>query len=150
MRPVVRWLRESCSYRVRIYVDDLRIDPSRFGVMENLMNAARARKTITSLLERICLTRNMEKGCWQGSRQIEHLGMLLDTSELGVYIQDHKVRRVHDMALRMLRRSHLNKRLIYFSFILRFCGVCVALTLGFLLERFYTRELYFDLSGATA
>lgn len=147
MRPLVEHMRATLGYRVLPYIDDFLVAPSRPGRASTERDARRARTRLSSLLDHLGLVRKVGKGCWEGSRQIEHLGMYLDSSKMRVFVADSKVRRVRQLAQAMLLRAQRNRRLVPVNDIRRFCGVCISLTLAFPLSRFYTRSLFFDMSA---
>ena len=120
--------------------------PSRPGRSATEMDCAGARKRLKRLFDMLGLRRHPEKGVWEGSRRLEHLGVWSNKECMRVYVADRKVKRVRKFASRILLLAQLNKRLVSVELVRRFCGICVSLLLGYPLARFYTRSLYFDLS----
>lgn len=98
------------------------------------------------ILNRLGLVCNVGKGCWEGSRQIDHLGVNLESSTIRVYVSDQTVCRVRGMARGLLSRTHRNHRLVMADHIWRFCGTCVSLTLALPISRVFTCFIFFDLS----
>lgn len=145
LRPFVRHVREKLGYRVLPYVDDFLIAPSPPGRVAGEEDCERARKELGRLMRRLGLWRHPEKGEWTGSRQIDHLGVRLDTAAMKVYVTDEKVRRVRKMAAKLLALAVRNRRLVPTALVKSFCGTAVSLMLGLPLARFYTRSLYFDM-----
>jgi hypothetical protein len=100
------------------------------------------------LFAKLGLTRHQEKRCWEGTKKIEHLGVLLDITEMRVYVTDKKVERMKRLAKELLLSSQRNIRLVSPEKLRHFCEVAVSLTLALPLARFYTRSLYWDMSLA--
>lgn len=93
------------------------------------------------------MVRKVEKDCWEGSRQIEHLGFQIDRETVKVYVRDRKVHRVRVMARHLISSSNRNQFFFSADAIRHFCGVCDSLSLAVPLSRFLTRSLYFELSS---
>lgn len=92
--------------------------------------------------------RHPDKGCWGGSRKLDHLGVHLNTEGMKVYIAEKKVEKVRALSKKILLLAQRNRRLVSLDLLRHFCGVCVSLTLALPLARFYTRSLYFDMALA--
>lgn len=145
MRPFARYMKEKYKYRVLSYVDDFLIVPSPPRLMANADDIELAQKLIPRLMRRVGLVRKFGKGQWNGGKAIDHLGMHRETNDMKVYVSASKVMRVRKLSQKLLKRVQLNRRLIPTHTIRQFCGVCISPSLPFLLTRFYTRSLYFDL-----
>lgn len=76
-----------------------------------------------------------------GRERREHLGVLLDTQEMRVYVTDRKLRHVQRMVKKLVVLAHRNRRLVPLGLLRRFCGVCFYLTLAFPMTRFFTRSI---------
>lgn len=148
MRPLVQRLREKEQYRVLAYLDDFLVAPSRVGRVSSAQDCERARRVIGQLLGRLGITRHPDKGEWEGSTRLEHLGVLIDTVEMRVFVTDAKVVRVQKWARKVIGIAARNQRLVPLDMLRSFCGLCVSLTLAMPLARFYTRSLYFDMARA--
>lgn len=147
-RPLVQYMREKCGYRVLPYIDDFLVAGSPPGRPATEQDCRRARERLTKLFASLGITRHPTKGCWKGGRQIDHLGMHVDTETMRVYVSDSKVKKVQSLASKIILRAQRNRRLVPAELLRHFCGVCVSLTLAVPLARFYTRNLYFDITGA--
>jgi hypothetical protein len=84
---------------------------------------------------------------------LEHLGVLIDTRQMRLFVTDLKVQRMRRMAQEILLSeillsSQRNRRLVAVGKLRHFCGVAVPLTLALPMARFYTRSLYWDMSLA--
>lgn len=148
MRGFVRYMREKLGYRVMPYIDDFLVISARVGRVAQESDVTDARIRVTRLIKRLGITRKVGKGCWEGSRKIDHLGVHIDSEKMRVYVSDAKVSRVQDTARKLLRQAHRNRRILPADTIRRSCGVCVSLYLALPLALFFTRSLYFDLAGA--
>lgn len=54
----------------------------------------RAGRRISELFGRVGKGRHQDKGCWEGTRQLDYLGMYLDRDAMKVYVLEAKVRKV--------------------------------------------------------
>jgi hypothetical protein len=146
MRPFIRYIREKWRYCNLPYIDEFLAEfpnekrPATQGYFW------RAGRRIEALLVWFGLTRHPEKGCWKGSQQIEHLGVLVDIVSMRVFVKDGKVRKMRRLAREFLECARRNRRLVSHAKLRHFCGVAVSLTLSLPLARFYTRSLYWDIS----
>lgn len=147
MRDFVWYMRERLSYLVLSYIDDFLVAPSQPVRASNERDVSAAHTRISRLMYRFGITQNVRKRCWEGSRQLDHLGVHIDSNKMRVYSADSKATRVQEMARKIIRQAQLNRRIIPTNTIRRFCGVCVSLYLTLSLARFYNYALYFDLSG---
>lgn len=148
LRPLVQHMRERMAYRVLPYLDDFLIAPTPAGVVSGEEDCKRAGRRLGSLLKRLGIVRHPEKGRWDGARQLDHLGVHVDTEAMRVFVTEAKVTRVRRLASKLILMAQRNRRLVPLELVRHFCGVCVSLTLALPLARFYTRSLYFDMSLA--
>ena len=148
MRPVVKYIRTMWRYRLLPWVDDFLCAPSDGRRAAGPKDCQRARGRLGRLFGSLGIVRHPEKGCWEGATQLEHLGFLIDTKELKVYVPDRKILRVQRLARRLLGLAARNRRLVPADKLRTFCGVCVSLTLALPLARFFTRSLYWDQARA--
>lgn len=95
------------------------------------------------------VTRHPTKGEWEGARRLDHLGVHIDTVAMKVYVAERKVVALRKLASKVLAVAQKNKRLVPMALLRHFCSVCVSLTLGLPMARFYTRSIYFDMSLAS-
>lgn len=148
MRPIVQHLRVKKTYRVLPYIDDFAAAPSPHGTAATTEDCTAAGIYLDGLFARIGIVRHPDKGCWAGTRHLEHLGMLIDTEKMRVFVTDKKIERVRALAKKILVLAQRNRRLVSLDLLRHFCGVCVSLSLALPLARFYTRSIYFDMSLA--
>lgn len=148
LRPLVRFLREKCGYRVIAYIDDflVALSPSVRAVTEK--DVKKAYVVVEGLLRRLGFVRHTEKRGWVGVHRIDHLGAHLDTSVLRVFVIAKKVAPVRRLSRRMLLAATGNQRLVSANAVRHLCGVAVSVSLGYPLARFYKRSLFSDLAGA--
>jgi hypothetical protein len=147
LKPYTRWVRERLKVHLLHYIDDFLGCP-RPDVDDRPSTKAQCQITsrkLDELHEHLGLTRHPNKGSWEGTQVVEHLGFLVDTVSYTVQVLPRKVRQVEGLAARLIRECYRNRGHVLRDAVERFCGVLVALTLGFPLARFYTRSLYTDL-----
>jgi hypothetical protein len=108
----------------------------------------RAGKRLDVLFRELGLTRPPDKGCWEEAQVLEHLGVLLDTRQMRVFVSDRKIQRMRKMARDILLCAQRNRRLVSLGRLRHFCGVAVSLTLALPMARFFTRSLCWDMSLA--
>jgi hypothetical protein len=143
-------MRAECGYRVLAYLDDFLIAPSPHGTVSEKGGCGVAAKKIDAELTALGLTRHPEKGDWEGSTRIEHLGFVLDSVQMKFYIAKRKIERVHQMSARLLREASIGRRWVSRVRLRSFVGICVSLSLAMPYARFYTRSLYWDLARGGA
>lgn len=148
LRPLVQYLREKLGYRVLPYIDDFVAAPCPHGRPSRPADCKRARRRLTGLFGRLGIVRHPQKGCWEGSQKLDHLGVQIDTVAMKVFVSEKKVEKVRSLAKKIMLLAQKNRRLVSLELLRHFCGVCVSLTLALPLARFYTRSIYFDMSLA--
>jgi hypothetical protein len=140
MRPMVKYIRSEWGYRLIPWIDDFlcaRTDGRRPAIGRD---CRRARQRLDTLLRELGLTRHPEKGCWEGAQVVEHLGVLIDTRQMRVFVTDRKVKRMRKIAQEILLCAQRNRRLVPLRKLRHFCGVTVSLKLALPMARFYTRS----------
>lgn len=84
LRGFIRHLRSKCGYRVLPYIDDFLVaaaPPVRAATEED---AAAGHVVVESLFDQLGIVRKFGKGCWEGSRTIDHLGMHTNTEQMRI------------------------------------------------------------------
>jgi hypothetical protein len=71
---------------------------------------------------------------------VEHLGVLIDTRQMRVFVTDRKVNRMRKMAQEILLCAQRNRRLVPLGKLRHFCGVAVSLTLALPMARVGKRK----------
>lgn len=122
--------------------DNFAAAPSPHGTPSAEQDCVRAGKCLKELFLRLGIVKLEEKGCWSGTPVLEHLGMIIDTGQMRVFVSEKKVQKVQRLAKRILVLAQRNARLVPLDFLRQFCGVCVSMTLA----SFYTRPLNFDVA----
>jgi hypothetical protein len=112
LRPVVNHLRRELGYRVLPWIDDflcLLTDGRRPATGRY---CRRARIRLDALFGELGITRHPDKGCWDGAQVLEHLGVLIDTHKMRVFVTERKVLRMRNMAKELLLCAQRNRRLV--------------------------------------
>lgn len=145
MRPFVQELRKY-AYQVLAYVDDFLLIPSVLGKTSTKQHCAAARSRIEVLMDSLGIKRH--PGFWGGAQVVQHLGVMIDTVQMKLFVTEHKKIKVRRMAQTILKQVLLGRRYVDASLISSFCGTCISLMLAMPWARFYTRSLYSDLARA--
>ena len=145
LRPPVRHLREWLSYRMLPYIDDFLIGSVSTWPPIYTQGLC-ASERLDGVFARTGLTQHPDKGCWEGSQSLDHVGVHIDTRNMKLYVADRKVRRVRGFAKKILLLAQRNRCLISLRLLHNFCGVCASLAIALPLSRCYTRLLYLDIS----
>ena len=141
MRPFVEYVRNHLNLRIHPYRDDLLVATSSPTELK------RAQRTLDGLLRKTGLRRKPEKGCWEGSQRLEHLGFVIDTKAQVFGITDKRVQKIQNVARKLLQQARQNRRLVETSLLRHFLGVAISCSLPMPLARFYTRSLYDSLQS---
>jgi hypothetical protein len=149
MRPFVKYVRSELGYRLLPWIYDFLCAPTHGRRPAIGRDCRRARIRLSEIFGKLDLTRHLDKGCWEGSKVVEHLGVLTDTRQVRVFMTDRKVKKMQKLARELLLSAQRNRRLVSLEKLRQFCGVVVSQTLALPLARFYTRSLYWDMSLAT-
>jgi hypothetical protein len=144
MRPVVKHPRSELGYRVLPWINDFVCAPTDGRRPATGSDCWKAGSRPDAIFGGLGLTRHPDKGCW-GSQILEHLGFLIDTRQMRVFVTDSKVQRMRRLAQEILLSAQRNQRLVVVGKLRHFCGVAVSLTLALPMARFYTWSLYWDM-----
>lgn len=104
--------------------------------MSGPTDCAMEKRKLGILMGRLGIVKHEEKGEWEGSRQVDHLGLRIDTDAMRVYVTARKVRHVKSLARKIIIIDQRNRRLVPLKLLRHFCGVCVSLSLALPLARF--------------
>jgi hypothetical protein len=102
MRPFVKYVKNEMGYRLLPWIDDFlcaATDGHRPAIGRN---CRRARIRLDKIFGKLVLTRHPGKGCWEGAQVEEHLGVLIDTRQMRVFMTDRKVQKMRKMAKELL------------------------------------------------
>jgi hypothetical protein len=146
MRPLVKYIRSELKYRLLPWIDDFLCAPTDGQRPASSRDCRKARERLTKVFDELGVVRHPEKGFWHGAQIVEHLGVVIDTREMRVFVTERKVQRMRKMAKELLLSAQRNRRWVPENKLRHFCGVAVSLTLALPLARFYTRSLYWDMS----
>lgn len=72
-------------------MDDFLVAASPPGRAVTESDAESACKVLGKLLNQLGLKRQIGKGCWDGPRTIDHLGMHIDTTAMRMYVSADKL-----------------------------------------------------------
>jgi hypothetical protein len=131
MRPVVKYIRSKLRFRMLPWIEDFlcaQTDGSRPATMRD---CHRARLKLDVLFRKLGIKRHPEKGCWRGSRVLEHLCVLLDTERMRVFVKERKVLAMRRLGRDLLLGAQRNRRLVSLEKLRHFCGVAVSRSLAF-------------------
>lgn len=143
MRPLVQYIRQHLRPRIHPYMDDFMVATSTHGKLSE--DSSR----VADLLRSCGLKRNLEKGCWEGSRRIEHLGFIIDTEGMLFGITENWITKLAGIARLLLSKARHNRSMVEVSLLRHFNGVEISCYLAMSLDRFHTRELYNYLKTST-
>lgn len=85
MDPFVREVR-SYGYRGLPYLDDFLIAPAPYGVVSSKRHCYDAKVRIECLMRQLLIKRQETKGEWEGSKVVEHLGVLIYSVGIKFYV----------------------------------------------------------------
>ena len=136
MRQLVRYLR-FVKVRVLPFLDDFLF----LGRTADYLSALA--DTIDQLLARLGLQRNLEKGQWTPTQQLQHLGMQITTSpEPTIRTTERNIARIREFATSLQHLAARRQRWVPRSMIQRFTGLVISQWLAVPLARANVRELY--------
>jgi hypothetical protein len=144
MVPMVRKLRE--QYRVLAYLDDFLICPVKAERVASMRDCRKATQVIDKLHSSLGLTRHPTTEEWVESTRVEHLGCVIDSFRMHIYMAPRKIFKVHGFARSILRQARQGRRGVLRDRLRSFCGVCVSLSLGMPFARFCTSSLFDDMT----
>lgn len=98
-------MQSRCGYRVLPYIEDFLVALAPPGRAANEKDGRGARESLGKLFGELGIVRHPTKGCQEGGRQIDHLGMHVNTEMMHVYVSNAKMQKVWSHASRFLERS---------------------------------------------
>ena len=127
------WVR---GMRVLPYVDDF------LALAATREEALRCRERIEYVLNRLGITRHPEKGYWEPTQRLEHLGLEVDT-EAGLFlIPPSKLKELARRAVGVMTVAAADRRLVPVRQLAGFVGFAQSVELACPATRFYLRELH--------
>jgi hypothetical protein len=112
MRPVFKHIRSELGNRVLPWIDDFLCAPTDGRRPAIGRDCRGARIQLESLFGELGLTRHPGKGFLEGTQVLEHLGVLIDTRQMRVFVTEQKVVRMRKMAKELLLCAQRNRRLV--------------------------------------
>ena len=94
------------------------------------------------MLDGVSLTRHHTKGEWNGATRIEHLGIVVDSQVMKVFLAPRKIAKVRSTAIKLLGQARIGQLWVSRDRLASFAGVCVSLTSAILFARFYPCSVY--------
>ena len=122
--------------RVLPFVDDF------LFVTSSHAEAMAARTTVDSLLTRLGLARNPEKGMWEPAQVIVHLGLEIDLARGVFRAPVEKLKSIRDLSRAILGIAGRNQRWVPAKMLASLAGKAQFLYLAIPAARFYLRELH--------
>jgi hypothetical protein len=77
---------------------------------------------------------------------VEHFGCVIYSDRMTFYIAPRNIAEVHGIARARLRMARKGRRWVSKDRLRTFCGVCVSLSMAMPFIRFYTRDLFDDMT----
>lgn len=124
MKPFVQELR-NYGYRVLAYMDDFLIIPPWLVVRCTSFHCATAKQKIKNLMIFLGIRLHPEKGCWEGSQIIQHLGVVINPVQMIFFVTPRKQKNVQSMVVSIMKQVRIRRRTIDKSLIASFCGMLV-------------------------
>jgi ribonuclease HI len=122
--------------RCLAYVDDF------LCLARTRREALRCRDRIAYVLARLGLTRHPEKGYWEPTQRLEHLGMDVDTAEGLFRVPPAKLAGLMQQAGAILAIASRDRRLVSVRTLASFVGYAQSVELACPAARFYLRALH--------
>ena len=129
--------------RVLPYIDDFLV------VARTRREALRFRKRVQETLDRLGLRRNEQKGHWEPTQRIVHLGLEIDTKEGLFRVPEERLTKLTALARDIIQTSKRRQRLIPKRVLASFTGLAQSVYLAVAPARFYLRELHDVMSSRT-
>ena len=95
------------------------------------------RMIIEKDLETLGLVREKEKGSWEPTQIIQHLGLVIDTREGMIFIPEDKLNNLENQLKILIQENQSSARTLA-----SVAGKVISLSKAFAPARIYTRELY--------
>ena len=118
------------------YVDDFLCIASTRSEM------LRCRERVAYVLDRLGLTRHPEKGFWEPTQRLEHLGLDVDTADGLFRVPPAKLSGLMQQAGALLAHSAARRRLVSVRTLAGFVGYAQSVELACPAARFYLRSLH--------
>ncbi|KAK3239085.1 hypothetical protein CYMTET_50960 [Cymbomonas tetramitiformis] len=126
--------------RVLPYIDNFLL------LLSSRIKALRARELTSRVLVRLRLSRNEEKGQWEPTQLVEHLGLEVDLKAGQFRVTPARLQKIQLQSKALLREASRQRRWLPARKLAMFTGLCQSVYLAVPPARLYLRELHFVLS----
>lgn len=120
MRSFVRHLSKHYGNNMLSSLYDFLVAASPSGPVVTAVDRASARRVLRRLFHPLGFVRNVKKACWDGSRQLDHLGKHLYTTVMRVSVSDGKMSQLRQLGEKLLLRAQLNRHRVSLEFFVLF------------------------------
>ena len=111
-------------------------------VCKSYQEALRARARVEVLLEELGLARHPDKGQWEISQQIVHLGMCIDLKAGKFRAPESRMIQINRLSASVIGRAMRKRRLVPARLLAKFTGLCQFLYLAIPVAKLYLRSLH--------
>jgi len=126
----------SVGMRVLPYVDDFLV------LARTRAECFECRRCVERLLARLGLARHPDKGFWEPTQALVHLGLGVDTARGLFVVPPHKQAQISEQATRLLHTAARRRRLVSALQLASLAGRAQAVHLACPSARFYLREIH--------
>ena len=141
-------MRKRQSWTVLPYCDDFLLIIHGPSAEVRRAREREAKAVVTAALERLGLTRQPDKGQWEGANWIHHLGLRIESEggENTIRVTPQRVGKIRRLAKAMVCKAHRQRRLVTARELAGFIGLVQSCYLAIPVAQLFCRELNFDLS----
>ena len=111
-------------------------------VCKSYQEALKARARVEVLLEELGLARHPDKGQWEISQQIVHLGMCIDLKAGKFRAPESRMIQINRLSASVIGRAMRKRRLVPARLLAKFTGLCQFLYLAIPVAKLYLRSLH--------
>ena len=133
--------RQQTGMRVLSYVDDFLV------LVRTRREALRHRRRVMEVLSVLGLRRSQDKGHWEVTQRLEHLGLVIDTQRGLFQVTEQRLQKINALARSITQDSKRRRRLVPARRLAQFTGLAQSVYLAVAPARFYLRELHNVTSG---
>lgn len=118
------------------YVDDF------LAICSTRGEAYAARRRAAEVMDRLGITRHPEKGFWEPTQRLEHLGLEVDTAQGLFLVPPQKLNKLMGQARDIIMLAARERRLVSARYLAGFIGYAQSVQLACPAARFYLRSLH--------